>query len=204
MFPRSQDLTFHANCLRWWRSAWNVKFGFLGKIRKYISNFHLQKFYPECEAMKRLMKGHLSALFSGRSKKMSSVFICQARSLFIELLICCWFGDEKKLIVLTYLRILCKRIVLAIISIPSLPDLLLTYSGLLGYIMVNLFSTFRTFNYIDLPRKKGWIFYWSLQMKTVSEFQQTTKGLLHGIGNLHWFLPTLGIGWNSTQWLPRV
>ena len=30
------------------------------------------------------------------------------------------------------------------------------------------------------------------------------KGLLHGIGNLHWFLPTLGIGWNSAQWLPRV
>ena len=30
----------------------------------------------------------------------------------------------------------------------SLPDLLLTFSGLLGYIEVNLFSTFRTF---DLP-----------------------------------------------------
>ena len=28
----------------------------------------------------------------------------------------------------------------------SLPDLLLTYSGLLGYIKVNLFSTFRTFD----------------------------------------------------------
>ena len=32
---------------------------------------------------------------------MSSVFICQARSLFIELLILCSFGDKKKLIVLT-------------------------------------------------------------------------------------------------------
>ena len=55
---------------------------------------------------------------------MSSVFICQARSLFIELLIFCCFGDKKKLTVLTYLRILCKKIVLAIFSILSLPDLL--------------------------------------------------------------------------------
>ena len=93
------------------------------------------------------MKCHLSVLFSGRSKKMSSVFMCQATSLFIELLTFCCFGDEKKIIVLTDLSILCKKIVLAIISILSLPDLLLTYSGLLGYIKVNLFSNLMTFNY---------------------------------------------------------
>ena len=48
---------------------------------------------------------------------------------------------------------------LAIISILPLPDLLLTYSGLLGYIKVNLFSIFRTFNYTYLlysfTQKKG-------------------------------------------------
>ena len=83
-------------------------------------------------------------------KENSSVFICQARSLFIELLVFCCFGDKKKLTILTYLRILCKKIVLAIFSILSLPDLLLTYSGLLGYIKVNLFSTFRIVNYTYL------------------------------------------------------
>ena len=51
---------------------------------------------------------------------------------------------------LEVVRILCKKIVLAIFSIPSLPDLLLTYSGLLGYIKVNLFSTLRTVNYTYL------------------------------------------------------
>ena len=48
-------------------------------------------------------------------------------------------------------------------AILSLPGLLYTYSGLLEYIEVNLFSTFRTFDdttcYIVLPRKKGSIFY---------------------------------------------
>ena len=47
---------------------------------------------------------------------MCSVFICQARRLFIELLIFCCFEDKKKLTVLTYLRILCKKIVLAILA----------------------------------------------------------------------------------------
>ena len=48
-------------------------------------------------------------------------------------------------------------------AILSLPELLLTYSGLLGYIEVNLFSTFRTFDDTYLlyvfTQKKGWIFY---------------------------------------------
>ena len=54
---------------------------------------------------------------------MSSVFICQARSLFIEF---CCFGGKKKLTDLTYLRFLCKKIALhvAFLSILSLPDLL--------------------------------------------------------------------------------
>ena len=54
IFPRKQNLTFHANCLHWkqnltfhanclcWRQfAWNVKFCFLGNIRKILSIFHL-------------------------------------------------------------------------------------------------------------------------------------------------------------------
>ena len=55
-----------------------------------------------------------TVLFSGRSNKMSFVFICQARSLFIELLIFWCFGDKKKLILLTYLRILCKLLELTV------------------------------------------------------------------------------------------
>ena len=51
---------------------------------KIFQIFICKNIYPEYEALKRLMKCHLSVLFSGRSKKMSSVFICQARSLFIE------------------------------------------------------------------------------------------------------------------------
>ena len=34
IFPRKQDMTFHANCLHWRQFAWNVKSCFLGKIRK--------------------------------------------------------------------------------------------------------------------------------------------------------------------------
>ena len=54
-------------------------------------------------------------LFSGRNKKMPAVFICQAISLFIELLIFYCFGDQETIIVLTYLRIFCKNIVLEIL-----------------------------------------------------------------------------------------
>ena len=54
---------------------------------------------------------------------MSSVFICQARSLFIEYFVAL---EIKR----SYLRILCKKIILAIISILSLPDLSLTWAQL--------------------------------------------------------------------------
>ena len=47
-FPRKQDLTFHANCLRRRQFAWNVKSCFLGKIRKIFQNVVCWKFYPEC------------------------------------------------------------------------------------------------------------------------------------------------------------
>ena len=46
-------------------------------------------------------------------------------------------------------------------------------------------------------------FSWKIHNENMP-IQNTEKGLLHGIGNLHWFLPTLGIGGNSAQWLPRV
>ena len=45
MFPRNQDLTFHANCLHWWRSTCNVKFCFLGK-KKNITKTCLHNFDP--------------------------------------------------------------------------------------------------------------------------------------------------------------
>ena len=34
IFPRKQNVTFHANCLQWGQFAWNVKSCFLGKIIK--------------------------------------------------------------------------------------------------------------------------------------------------------------------------
>ena len=40
---KKQDLTFHANCLQWRQFARNVKFYFLGKIRKNISKCRLLK-----------------------------------------------------------------------------------------------------------------------------------------------------------------
>ena len=48
IFPRKQDLTFHANCLLRRQFAWNVKSCFLGKIRKIFQNVVCWKFYPEC------------------------------------------------------------------------------------------------------------------------------------------------------------
>ena len=47
IFPRKQDLTFHANCLLE-KFAWNVKFCFLGKIRKISQNVVCWNFFPEC------------------------------------------------------------------------------------------------------------------------------------------------------------
>ena len=47
IFPRKQDLTFHANCLHWRQFAWTVKSCFPGKIRK-IFQYAVWKFYPEC------------------------------------------------------------------------------------------------------------------------------------------------------------
>ena len=56
---------------------------------------------------------------------MSSVFICQERSLFIELLIFCYFGDKKKIIVLTHLRILCIALEKVLFSIQKYIDIFL-------------------------------------------------------------------------------
>ena len=57
-------------------------------------------------------------------------------------------------------------------AILSFPELLYTYSGQLGYIEVNLFSTSRTFDdtYLlcSFTQKKGWIFY-NLQYFTPEE-----------------------------------
>ena len=47
IFPRKQDLTFHANCLLRRQFAWNVKSCSLGKIRKIFQNVVCWKFYPE-------------------------------------------------------------------------------------------------------------------------------------------------------------
>ena len=52
IFPRKQNLTFHANCLHWRQFAWNVKTRFLGKRRKIFQNVICWKFYPECLAIK--------------------------------------------------------------------------------------------------------------------------------------------------------
>ena len=48
IFPRKQDLTFHANCLHWIQFAWNAKSCFLWKIRKIFQNVVCWKFYPMC------------------------------------------------------------------------------------------------------------------------------------------------------------
>ena len=45
IFPRKQDLTIHANCLQWRQFAWNVRSGFLGKIRKKSQNVICWNFY---------------------------------------------------------------------------------------------------------------------------------------------------------------
>ena len=43
---RNHDSTFHAKCLHSRQFAWNVKSGFLGKIRKNISKCHLLTILP--------------------------------------------------------------------------------------------------------------------------------------------------------------
>ena len=50
IFPRKQNLTFHANCLQWRQFAWNVKFCYLGKIRKNIISL------SSAELAKRVVK----------------------------------------------------------------------------------------------------------------------------------------------------
>ena len=52
IFPRKQDLTFHANCLLRRQFAWNVKFCFLGKIRKNISKCRLVEILPRVLSVK--------------------------------------------------------------------------------------------------------------------------------------------------------
>ena len=44
IFPRKQELTFHANC----QFVWNVISCFLRKIRKIFQNVICWNFYPEC------------------------------------------------------------------------------------------------------------------------------------------------------------
>ena len=48
IFPRKQDLTFHAN---WRQFAWNAKSFFSVKIRTIFQNIVTWKFYPECLAL---------------------------------------------------------------------------------------------------------------------------------------------------------
>ena len=52
IFPRKQDLTFHANCLLRKQFAWNVKSFFLGKIKKNISKCRLLKILPRVLSIK--------------------------------------------------------------------------------------------------------------------------------------------------------
>ena len=47
MFPRKQDLTFHANCLLWRQFAWKVNSFFRGKIRKKFQNVLCWNFLPK-------------------------------------------------------------------------------------------------------------------------------------------------------------
>ena len=54
IFPRKQDMTFHANCHLRRQFAWNVISCFLGKIRKIFQNIICWKIYPECLELKRM------------------------------------------------------------------------------------------------------------------------------------------------------
>ena len=54
IFPRKQDLQFHTNCLQWRKFAWNVKYCFLGKIRKIFQYVVYWKFLPRELSVKNL------------------------------------------------------------------------------------------------------------------------------------------------------
>ena len=56
IFPRKQDLTFHANCLLRRQFAWNVKSCFLGKLRKIFSKYRLLKILPRVLGVKEVSK----------------------------------------------------------------------------------------------------------------------------------------------------
>ena len=44
IFPRKQNLAFHANCLYWRQFAWNVKICFLGKYEQYLNMSSAENF----------------------------------------------------------------------------------------------------------------------------------------------------------------
>ena len=52
IFPRKQDLTFHAKCPHWRQFAWNIKSCFLGKNKKNISKCHLLKYLSRERSVK--------------------------------------------------------------------------------------------------------------------------------------------------------
>ena len=64
IFPRKQDMTFHANCLLRRQFAWNVISCFLGKIRKIFQSVGCWKFYPECYVLKWLRFISAMSVFS--------------------------------------------------------------------------------------------------------------------------------------------
>ena len=69
IFPRKQDITFHANCLLRRQFAWNVISCFLGKNKKNVSKCHLLKILPRVLSVKESR----SALFT---INIHSLFVC--------------------------------------------------------------------------------------------------------------------------------
>ena len=54
IFPRKQDVSFHANCLHWRKLAWNVTASFLWQIRKNIPIRRRPKILPRVLNVNRL------------------------------------------------------------------------------------------------------------------------------------------------------
>ena len=102
IFPRKQDLIFHANFRQF---AWNIKSCFLRKIFQYIACW---KFYPECKALNaRLVKAR-TGLLRGEEKigklgskgglKILQKFeesIWQTPKLGSKLWTDCWYGTVE-------------------------------------------------------------------------------------------------------------
>ena len=58
IFPRKQDLTFHANCLKWRQFAWNVK-SCAGKNKKNVTNFLFAELTQRVVKLKSFQKWEL-------------------------------------------------------------------------------------------------------------------------------------------------